>query len=330
MAIYGNALASRLPARRQSSANLLFDTRFTGMSLGPANYTPPANYQNWHQQFTDSICSITGSDIVNDIKTMWGSNTIIDILSIPQSPVTDPAVFATYYSSNLASDCLSLEINKADGTKPDFSIVPQTMLQVVRTPAQASLNDVDELCVSTVFKLPAGLDLGGNPAAGKYLTLFELKEGGYLGQAGVGALRIEVMINRALSGDAYNQWYVLVDDNANGVGIIPGLDVSEIYYSRRSGIAAQLDVKTRLYVYWKRSAGRLVVAIQVEGQNIQVLADVYPQDLAPKLSGKLIGLFGYPWCRFELCMMYQTAYYPSSVKFYEMQFWNKLPIPIPS
>jgi len=329
MSIYGNALASRFPARRQSLANLLFDTRFTGMAVDAGHYE--ATQRDWHQDFTDSVDSITGADIVNDLKALWGSNTNIDILSIPQDNVPDSTTFATYFSSNFASNQLSLEINSAFGLYPTYTIVPQTMLNIVRTPAQATGNDMDELCVSTRFKLPAGLDLTGNPAAGKYLTLFEWKEGGYNGLSGVGEQRIEVMVNRALSGDAYNQWYVKVDNNANGAGNIPGF-VSKDYYTKRSGLTAQLDVWTRLWVYWNRPAGRLVVIIQVDGQARQLLVDMYPEDLnilAPELGGQLYGLHKYPICRLEACMMYQTAYYPSTVKFSDMQIWDKLPIPIP-
>ncbi len=308
-----------------SAPRLLFHTRWIGMAIDAGH--SEGSLKDWHQDFTDSVDSVTGSDIVADLKTLWGSNLEVDILSIPQADVSTSGELATYFGTNLASDQLSLEILDSHGDYPTYTGVPQTMVSIRRNAAQALAGDIDEVCFSGRFKLPATLDLSGNNSAGEYLTCFEGKAGGYNGIGGIGDFRIQVMINNGVPG-YHNEWKVQVDNSANGVGVIPSLPTLEVYYSPHTNMEAQLDVCTRYYVYWHRSAGRLVVAIQVDGSATQILANIHPEDLPAKLNGLLYGLEGLPITRIHPCMMYATGGYPTVVPWADLQVWDKLPVNI--
>ena len=309
-----------------NAPKMLFYTTFDGMSINvggtyAADSIDPS--RNFYTPFSDTSDSTTGYDLSTDIKALFGSSTLVIIQSIPQQAIL-LADFGTYHSPDVSSGQITLTCDLRDFTG---SPNPQSHLLISRSAAQALANDVNELCVVTYFKLPAGLDLQvGNTSTGKFFIPFEIKTGGYNNQAGVGDMRFKLQIDGT---NGFNEYVCTVDDNANGNGIVPGVPASTtIFYRNFSGVTAALDTWTKFYLWWNRSAGRLTMAVEPDGGVFKVIGDVYPRDLQASVLNKttLYGVQNLPITRMFFVSNYTSTNIPAPTIVKEIQLWNKPPI----
>ena len=307
-----------------NTPKLLFHTVFAGMSLSGTPYSQ-GSLKNWIVDFSDSTDSTTGYDIDADLKTLWGSNTQIGIQNIPQSNLAaDGSDFATYFAPSLATNQLTLQCSARHSTGSGTGN-PQCTLMVSRTAAQAAANDINELCVMLYAKLPAGLDLqAGNTATGKFFEVgFEIKSGGYGGASGVGDIRYKLEV---LGNNGSNEWAATVDNEANGRGTIPSVESALTqYYRNFSGVAPTLNTWTKCYVYFNRSKGRVIMAVEPDGGVFSVIGDASAPDF-PTLNYTLYGHERLPITRMFLGLNYTSATLPAATLIKEVQIWDKMPI----
>ena len=312
------------------SPRLLYHTKFDGISLNvAATYAADAinPSRNFYTPFAVTVDSSTEHDIVTSLKSIFGSNSTVVLQSIPQNQI-QLSDFQTYHSPNIASNGeITLTCNMRDTpTSPN----PQEHLFLLRTSAQALASDIEELCIVTDIKLPAHLNLSSNviSTTGYYYIVEEYKTGSYNNQTSAGDMRFKVEI---LGNNGFNEWVLVVDDGANGYGIVPGLPgPSTTIYSRKfSGISAQLGVYTKVYLYWNRPKCILKLAIHPDGGDFRFVAEITAADMLASALNKstLYGIAELPITRFFFVSNYSSANnLPVPTVCSEFQIWNKLPI----
>lgn len=315
-------------------AQKVFATKFGPNVL----LTKPKRYgtdKNYFQFFT----GVDGQTKFNlgDISNFFGSSSLM-VQSITDKNVTEETV-QDYLHSSLVEDVGPkgrlehiLRNNIKLRVSPAGNIVsPQIQFLINRNPIKSKPpSPIDTYYYSTWIKLDPKLDekllypIVGSGGS-HWQVICEMKTGGYEGNASAGDYRYSVSVNKDENGLYYR---VAGDNNANGVGVIPGLSSFTTYWRQRtrSGVV-KLGVWLKLEVFIKRPAnkddqttGVIWVALTPANQQQRVV-------IGHKVGGVQMGIQNLPVGRLFLVSNYIGGNSPVSIDVTDLEIWNGLPFP---
>lgn len=314
---------------------------FDGLTIGTP--TRSGSDTNWLSTVTGT--NVRGYSFPSSVVSAFGSGSSLYVQSIPEGGITtgDLATFEAKFTNviqnrtfpvygSLGGKELSLACDVRDtiGLGGQTFTNPQTDLVVNIGTAAGLASPLREYYIRMDCFVPAGLTTQtGDTGSGNFWLFIDIKTGGYNNLNGVGDFRHIVSITNNGGVDAYT---AIMDDEANGRGIIPGLSVGGVpgtplpkttFLQIQSPATVRTGVKHVIHMYVKypvggrsdTTTGIYTVVIEPEGYDPIVVCDVHGEGYI------MAGVESLPPLRFHY-LNYTSALLPNPIIIGNIEMWD--------
>jgi len=304
-----------------------FNTVWAGINKGSVIGIFDGALNRGYRYYLTGIDTFTNLDITNSLVDRFGVGATISIYRLPDVGVANEAAldlrFKTEFRPTLSQNSRAQDLYYELTT---VSTSPQVNLIIDRPNAGPGLppaTDINPVYVRSRIYLDD--NIATKLSLNQYQEVFLAKSGGYLGNYyGVFRLKLEI-----LKGNNGLYWNCAADNNANGIGIIPGFPSLQTYQQEHTSFLTPTAFggwNTLEFFYAPpankddRTTGRFWAAVQPDGGAKLQIANF--------VGGILSDQVGLPINRFGFNLYSPVASPPLFMRFGQIEMWDHIPTPL--